>query len=79
VPYEFAGSLVDLLALEFILLVAGQVINCTRTDEGDVISFAVKYFSVHRAHPATPKISHLYKSGDTYDNFLRLVRPTDPC
>jgi hypothetical protein len=29
--------------------------------------------------PATPKISHLYKSGDTYDNFLRLVRPTDPC
>jgi hypothetical protein len=29
-------------------------------------------------HP-NHRISALYKFGDTYDNFLRLVRPTGPC
>jgi hypothetical protein len=29
--------------------------------------------------PRNTEISHLYKSGDTYDNFLRLVRLTGPC
>src|SRR5215204_5801037 len=48
VPYEFACRLVNLQASKVIQLFAREVVNSVRTDVGDVLTFAVEYFSVHQ-------------------------------
>ena len=46
--------------------------NCKRSTPEDVLD-------IMSSVPPFPVTSDLYKSRDTYGNFLRLVRPTDPC
>jgi len=45
--YYFTCWLVNLLTSEVVQFLAGQVVNLVCTDVGDVLSFAVEYFSVH--------------------------------
>ena len=66
--YEFARGLVNFLAPEVVQPFAGWVINLVCSDEGDVLSVAVEYFSVHQITSSlAPRLFWRRASSDLID------------
>ena len=65
---EFARGLVNFLAPEVVQPFAGWVINLVCSDEGDVLSVAVEYFSVHQITSSmAPRLLWRRESRDLLD------------